>query len=74
MSKSDQQCWVIKKDKYYVNAGFRALFTGRTTGFVGYINKGKMQRDLDRLGGLEEGYYYEQVDLSKIPLGERVYT
>ena len=73
MSKSNQ-CWVIKKGEYYVNVGFKALFTGRTTGFVGYVSKEKMQRDLDRLGGVGEGYYCEQVDLSEIPLGERIYT
>jgi len=74
MSLSNQQCWIIKKGEYYVNANFKALFTGRTSGFVGYIEKDRMQIDLDKLGGLEKGYYCEQVNLNEVPRGERVYT
>lgn len=71
MLMPNQQCWVIKKGKYFVNADFGALFTGRTTGFVGYSDKDRMQRDLDKLG---KGFYSEQVDLNEIPKGIRVYT
>jgi hypothetical protein len=72
MSKSNQQCWVIKKGKYYVNAGFKALFTGRTTGFVGYDKdkEGIMKKDLEMLG---EGYYAEYINFREIPDGERIY-
>lgn len=73
MSMSNQ-CWVIKKGEYFVNADFKALFTGRVTGFVGYSNKDRMQKDLDKLGGSGEVYYSEQVNLNTIPKGVRVYT
>jgi hypothetical protein len=67
----DQQCWVIKnQDGYYVNAKFRALFSGITTGFTGYANKETMQKDLGRLG---EGYHSEYINLKNIPKGKRVY-
>lgn len=70
----DLYCWVIKKGEYYVNAKFGALFTGITTGFTGYTNEETMKKDLEMMGGLEEGYYYEQVNTNEIPKGERVYT
>lgn len=67
----DQQCWVIKnKDGYYVNPDFKALFTGITTGFTGYINKETMKKDLEMLG---ERYHAEYINLKDIPKGERVY-
>jgi hypothetical protein len=75
MSNSNQMVWVIRnRDGYFVNADFRALFNGRTTGFVGYTNKDRMQKDLDKLGELGEGYYSEQVCLNEIPKGVRIYT
>lgn len=65
------KCWVIKnKDGYYVNPDFTALFTGKTTGFTGYINKATMQKDLEKLGA---GYYAEYIDLKEIPKGKRIY-
>jgi hypothetical protein len=74
MLNQNQMVWVIKKGEYFVNADFRALFTGRASGFVGYSNKERMQKDLDKLGGSGEGYYNEQVNLNTIPKGVRVYT
>lgn len=66
----DQECWVIKKDKYYVNAKFKALFTGITTGFTGYTNEETMKKDLEKLS---EGYYSEFVNLQDVPDGRRIY-
>lgn len=63
--------WVIKnQDGYYVNAKFKALFTGHTTGFTFYSKKETMQKNLDTLG---EGYYAEYINLKDIPDGKRVY-
>jgi len=67
----DQQCWVIKnKDGYFVNAKFGALFSGLTTGFVGYDDEERAMEDLDMLG---EGYYSEYINLRDVPKGERIY-
>lgn len=66
----DEQCWVIKKGKYYVNPKYKALFSGHATGFTGYTNKETMQKDLDMLG---DGYYSEFINLRDVPDGERVY-
>lgn len=70
MSMQNEKVWVIKKGEYYVNAKFRALFSGRTTGFTGYTNELTMQKDLEKLG---EGYYSEYVNFNDIPDGERFY-
>ena len=75
ISNQNQECWVIKnKGGYYVNADFRALFTGRTSGFVGYDNRMEAEKDLERLGGEREGYNCKQVNLNDVPRGKRVYT
>ena len=67
----DERCWVIKnEDGYYVNAKFRALFTGLCTGFTGYMNEDVMKKDLDMLG---ENYHAEYIWYKDIPEGERVY-
>ncbi len=67
----DQQCWVIKKDGYYVNAKFKALFSGLTTGFTGYTNEETIKKDLEKLG---QGYYSEYINLKDVPKGKRVYS
>lgn len=70
MTKLDKEVWVIKKDGYYVNANFKALFSGLCTGFTGYTNEDTMKEDLEMLG---EGYYAEYIRYDEISDGERVY-
>jgi hypothetical protein len=53
-----------------VNAKFKALFSGLTTGFTGYTNELAIKKDLDMLG---EGYYSEYINLRDVPKGERIY-
>lgn len=71
MSMPDEQCYVIKnEDGYYVNAKFRALFTGITSGFSGYGDENEARKDLERLG---RGYHLEYINLKDVPKGERIY-
>jgi len=68
----DEMCWVIKnQDGLFVNPKFRALFSGITSGFTGYVDENILKEDLEMLG---EGYHCEYINYNEIPMGERVYT
>lgn len=73
MSMQDEMVWVIKKDGLFVNPKFRALFSGYTSGFTFYNNEETAKDKLDKLGGLNDGYYIEYINLKNIPKGKRIY-
>lgn len=70
----DEQCWVIKKGEYYVNANFGALFSGVTTGFIFYSSEDLAKEKLNKLDELDNRYYIEYMNLKDIPNGERVHV
>ncbi len=66
-----EMVWVIKNSRgYYVNPKFKALFTGRTSGFTAYTNEDLVIQYLNVLG---EGYHSEYISRKDIPDGERVF-
>jgi len=66
----DEQCWVIKKEGYYVNPKYRSLYTGIATGFTFYSSEETMKKNLEALG---EGFHSDYINLKDVPDGERIY-